>query len=192
MIEEARGNRTSLDSQSETPTLEHNSIEAEERSVDRLISSYDTNLIRRETARRLRIANEMEVDENLISLIDETSLDEIKSTESNSLDKRIHREEASSFEQLFQRALHVLDFTPVDWQRSEDETELSFLFDRRLTQMSGGESKVDSNEDEEILLMEDEFLLEQDSLTITTHFDILDERVEVWFLENWNEENEDL
>ena len=91
----------------------------------------------------------------------------------------------SSFECIFQRALEILDFTLIDWLRSENTetgTELSSLFERRSTHSSGGASEIDANEDEEILLMEDEFLLEPDSLTITTHFDILDDRVKQWHL----------
>ena len=183
MIAEDGGNETSPNSRSEMPALEHDSAENEERSEDRSVSSYDTNLIGRETAHRLRITNETEVDETLIS--SDTAEDSDRSSDWSPRETRpaLLSQGPSSFECLFQRALEVLDFTPIDRQRiadSERETDLSSLFERRSTYSSGGASEVDANEDEEILLMEDDFPLEPDTLTITTHFDILDEVVEQW------------
>ena len=183
MIEEAGGIRANVDSQGNVSVLEHDSTEDEERSEDQSISSYDTNLIGQETAHRLRIANEMEVDETLIS--SDTAKDSDRSSNWSPTETcpALLSQGPSSFECLFQRALEVLDFTPIERQRiadSEIGTELSSLFERRSTHLSGGASEVDANEDEEILLMEDDFPLEPDSLTITTHFDILDEVVEQW------------
>ena len=136
----------------------------------------------------------MEVDETLISSDTAEDLDRTSDWLPRETCPELLSQGPSSFECLFQRALEVLDFTPIDWQRiadSEIGTELSSLFERRSTHLSGGASEVDANEDEEIMLMEDEFLLKLDSLIIITHFDILNNRVKQWHSETWDEDEED-
>ena len=87
----------------------------------------------------------------------------------------------SSFECLFQRALEVLDFTPIDRQQSEDSEsgkESSSLLGDRMSYSTGNGTEPDPDLiDEEVVLSEDEMPMEPE---VRNDFDSLEERVGAW------------